>query len=82
MLQFSVCEKFAMNNHVFPFQPWAKWLELSTSNEEKLPESAWKTMHYSFTWLYSAYLLFAPGKYDFFYKSEYMWIGKYSDSFV
>lgn len=55
------------------FLPLATYLKFTPGNIEKFPESAWKGLYYGCTWVFACYLLFYPGKYDFFTKPDELW---------
>ncbi|XP_028672137.2 ceramide synthase 1 [Erpetoichthys calabaricus] len=47
------------------FQPLSHWCDLQPKDAAKMPESAWKLLFYTTSWLYTVYLLFFT-KYSFF----------------
>ena len=57
------------------FQPLVNWLELTTLNKNKFPESAWKCLFYTCTWSFNVYLL--SYRYDYFKEPYLIWDGKF-----
>jgi len=64
------------------FLPFAKNVKMLQSNIEKFPESAWKLLWYTGSWVFSCYILFYCGQYDYFYRPLQIWEGWTSTSEV
>ncbi|CAF1002723.1 unnamed protein product [Adineta ricciae] len=52
-------------------KPLVNWLELTTLNKNKFPESAWKCLFYTCTWSFNIYLL--SYRYDYFQEPYLIW---------
>ncbi|XP_013411633.1 ceramide synthase 1 [Lingula anatina] len=53
--------------------PFARWVQMTSLNQKKFPESAWKALFYSCTWLYSCYVLLWCGEFDYFQRPLAIW---------
>ncbi|XP_035669355.1 ceramide synthase 1-like [Branchiostoma floridae] len=58
----------------YGFKPWGRWANLPKKEQEKMPESAWKVLFYSMSWLYTSHLLLGKG-YTFFQDPASVWTG-------
>ncbi len=57
------------------FQPLPRKFKLLEANVKKFPESAWRTIVYSFLWGWAVYLCIVNEKQYFFYPVNH-WIGE------
>ncbi|CAF3453112.1 unnamed protein product [Rotaria sp. Silwood1] len=55
----------------FICKPLVNYLELTSINKKKFPESLWKTVFYTFTWSFNVYLL--TYRYDYFHNPYSIW---------
>lgn len=55
----------------FICKPSVDWLELTSLNKKKFPESAWKCLFYTSTWTFNVYLL--NYRYNYFHHPYLIW---------
>ncbi|CAF0790641.1 unnamed protein product [Adineta steineri] len=55
----------------FVCKPLVNWLDLTPLNKHKFPESAWKCLFYTCTWVFNVYLLHY--RYNYFHQPYLIW---------